>query len=91
MQVLTLKEAARRAKIGAETLKRACEEGRVKATKLPSRSWIIAESALEEALHNGLDLGGLTKKKSKGQQPAGLKKWQDEHPGGNRKNKKQNQ
>src|SRR5260370_35105522 len=70
MRIYTLKEAARHAKIGMDTLKRACEEGLVKATKLPNRTWIIAESALEEALHDGLDLRGLTNTKIKEQKTA---------------------
>jgi len=91
MQVYTLKEAARHAKIGADTLKRACEEGLIKATRLPNRTWIIAESALEDALHNGIDLRGLPKRsKGKNPQPAGLRKWHEEHPGA-KKRKKDNQ
>jgi hypothetical protein len=35
MEVYTLKEAARKAKMGVETLKRACEEGLIKASQLP--------------------------------------------------------
>ncbi len=78
MRVYTLKEAARHAKIGMDTLKRACEEGLVKATKLPNRIWIIAESALEEALHDGLDLRGLTRRsRSKRPQPEGLREAQE--------------
>src|SRR5215469_13439555 len=44
MEVYTLKQAARNAKIGVETLKRACEEGLVRASQLPNRQWRIAES-----------------------------------------------
>lgn len=59
-----------------ETLKRALEEGLIKGTQLANRQWRIAESALEEALHDGIDLRGLTKgKKKKGPMPAGLKKF----------------
>jgi len=54
MEIYTLKQAARHAKIGIETLKRACEEGLIKASQLPNREWRIAESALEEALHKGI-------------------------------------
>ena len=65
MEVYTLKEAARKAKMGVETLKRACEEGLIKASQLPNREWRIAESALEEAMHKGLDLRGITKRTGK--------------------------
>ena len=75
MEIYTLKEAARKTKIGVETLKRALEEGLVKGTKLPSRQWRIAESALEEAMHKGLDLRGLTKRIGKKRpQPEGLRR-----------------
>ncbi len=79
MEVYTLKQAARKAKIGMETLKRACEEGLIKATRLANNQWRIAESALEEALHKGLDLRGLSKKPKgkKRPQPEGLKKAQE--------------
>lgn len=77
MQIYTLKEAARKTKIGVETLKRACEEGLIKATRLANRQWRIAESALEEALHEGIDLRGLTKgsKGKKQPMPVGLKRF----------------
>ncbi len=76
MEVYTLKEAARTAKMGIETLKRACEEGLVKASQLPNRQWIIAESALEEALHKGVDFRNLTKRAGKKRaQPEALKRW----------------
>ena len=68
MEIYTLKEASRKAKIGIETVKRACEEGLIKATQLPNRQWRIVESALEEAMHKGLDLRGLTKR-SRGKRP----------------------
>ena len=45
MEVYTLKQAARKAKIGVETLKRACEEGLIKATKLPNNQWRIVDVA----------------------------------------------
>ncbi len=62
-----------------ETLKRACEEGLVKATRLPNNQWRIAESALEEALHKGLDLRGLTKRAGKKRpQPEALKRAQQD-------------
>jgi len=77
MEVYTLKEAARKAKMDVETLKRACEEGLVKASKLPNREWRIAESALEEAMHKGLDLRGITKRQGKKRpQPEGLRRAQ---------------
>jgi excisionase family DNA binding protein len=77
MEVYTLKEAARHAKIGVETLKRACEEGLIKASQLPNREWRIAESALQEAMHKGLDLRGITKRTGrKRPQPEGLRRAQ---------------
>jgi excisionase family DNA binding protein len=77
MEIYTIKQAARHAKIGMETLKRACEEGLIKATQLPNRQWRIAESALEEALHKGVDLRGLTKRTGKKRpQPEGLRRAQ---------------
>ena len=77
MEVYTLKEAARKAKMGVETLKRACEEGLINASKLPNREWRIAESALAEAMHNGLDLRGITKRTGKKRpQPEGLRRAQ---------------
>ena len=77
MEVYTLKEAARKAKMGVETLKRACEEGLINAYKLPNREWRIAESALAEAMHQGLDLRGITKRTGKKRpQPEGLRRAQ---------------
>jgi excisionase family DNA binding protein len=77
MEIYTIKQAARHAKIGMETLKRACEEGLIKATQLPNRQWRIAQSALEEALHKGVDLRGLTKRTGKKRpQPEGLRRAQ---------------
>ena len=76
MQIYTIKEASRKTKIGVDTLKRALEEGLIKATRLANGQWRIAESALEEALHAGIDLRGLTKgKKKKGPIPAALKRY----------------
>ena len=77
MQIYTLKEASRKTKIGVETLKRACEEGFIKASRLANGQWRLAESALEEALHEGIDLRGLSKKssKKKGPMPVGLKRF----------------
>ncbi len=76
MQIYTLKEASRKTKIGVDTLKRACEQGLIKANKLANRQWRIAESALEEALHEGIDLSALAKRGGKKQpMPAGLKKF----------------
>ena len=77
MEIYTLKEAARKAKIGVEPLRRACEEGLVKATRLSGNQWRIAESALEEAMHKGIDLRGLTKRGGKKRpQPEGLRRAQ---------------
>ena len=79
MEVYTLKEAARKAKIGIQTLKRACEEGLIKATRLPNRQWRIAESALEEALHKGINLASLPKRaKGRNPQPPALKRAAEE-------------
>jgi excisionase family DNA binding protein len=78
MQIYTIKEAARKTKIGEVTLKRACEEGLIKASRLANGQWRIAESALEEALHQGIDLRGLAKKTGKKRpQPEGLRKAQE--------------
>jgi Helix-turn-helix domain len=78
MEIYTLKEASRKAKIGIETLKRACEEGLIKATRLANGQWRIAESALSEALHHGLDLRNLSKRlKKKRPQPEGLRRAQE--------------
>ena len=77
MEIYTLKEASRKTKIGVETLRRACEEGLINATRLFNNQWRIAESALEEAFHRGIDLRGLTKRaKGKRPQPEGLRKAQ---------------
>jgi excisionase family DNA binding protein len=79
MEIYTIKEASRKTKIGIETLKRACEEGLIKATRLANNQWRLAESALEEALHKGIDLRGLTKRTGKKRpQPEGLRKAQQE-------------
>ena len=77
MQIYTVKEASRKTKIGIETLKGALEEGLIKATRLANGQWRIAESALEEALHQGIDLRGLTKRAGKKKQPmpSGLKRY----------------
>ena len=77
MQIYTVKEASRKTKIGMETLKRALEEGLIKATRLANGQWRIAESALEEALHQGIDLSGLKKRagKKKQSQPSALKRY----------------
>jgi excisionase family DNA binding protein len=75
MQIFSVKEASRKTKIGVQTLRRACEEGLIKVSRLSNNQWRIAESALEEALHNGLDLRGLTKRTGKKRpQPEGLRK-----------------
>ena len=76
MQIYSVKEASRKTKIGVDTLKRALEEGLIKATRLANGQWRIAESALEEALHQGVDLRGLTKRAGKKRpQPVGLKRF----------------
>ena len=78
MEIYTLKEASRKAKIGIETLKRACEEGLIKATRLANGQWRVAESALSEAMHKGIDLRGITKRaKKKRPQPEGLRRAQE--------------
>lgn len=79
MKVYTIKEAARETKIGMEPLKRACEEGLIHATRLTNGQWRILESALAEALHNGMNLQALPKKTGKKHsQPEGLRKAQEE-------------
>ncbi len=75
MQIYTVKEASHKTKIGIETLKRALEEGLTKGTQLANRQWRVTESALEEALHEGIDLRGLTKRSKKGPMPAALRKY----------------
>ena len=65
MKVYTLKEAARVTKIGEETLKRACEEGLISASKLPSKQWRISESALEAALNEGIEFSAPPKRTGK--------------------------
>jgi hypothetical protein len=78
MNVYTIREAARETKIGMEALKRACAEKLIKATKLTNGQWRIAESALTEALHAGIDFAALPKTAApKRPQPAGLKKFQE--------------
>jgi excisionase family DNA binding protein len=77
VEIYTIKEASRKTKIGAETLKRAFEEGLIKGTRLANNQWRVAESALEEALHKGIDLRGLTKRTGKKRpQPEALRKAQ---------------
>jgi hypothetical protein len=79
MKVYTIREAARETKIGMEALKRACEEGLIAATKLTNGQWRIAESALAESLHKGMNLQTLPKKTGKKQhQPEPLRKHQEE-------------
>lgn len=78
VKVYTIREAARETKIGMEPLKRACEEKLINATRLSNGQWRIAESALAEALHNGLDFQSLPKKATKKRlQPEGLRKAQE--------------
>ena len=75
MKVYTLQEAARKALMGVETLKRACEAGLVKAVRLPNGQWRIAESALDEALHEGMDLTQVpARSRAKNPQPEALRK-----------------
>lgn len=75
MKVYTIREAAKETKIGMETLKKACKEGLINAVALPNGQWRIAESALQEALHKGIDLRSLPKKPTKKvEQPEPLKK-----------------
>ena len=78
MKVYTIKEAARESKIGRETLKRACEEGLIKATRTPSRTWLISEAALQQALDSGINLqsAGPRRTGPKKPQPEGLKRYQ---------------
>jgi excisionase family DNA binding protein len=75
MDVYTLKEAARVTKIGKETLRRACQEGLIKAVRLPNGEYRITDTALEQALSRGLDLQALSKqRKKKRPQPEALKR-----------------
>lgn len=82
MEIYTLKEGSRKTKIGMETLRRAFEEGLIKANRLANNQWRVAESALEEALHKGIDLRGLSKKRTgkKHSQPEALKRWLAKKP-----------
>lgn len=79
MKVYTLKEAARVSKIGKETLKRACEERLIKATRTPGRTWLISELSLQEALDNGIDLQAAGPRRSgpKKAMPEGLRRYQE--------------
>jgi hypothetical protein len=63
--------------MGVETLKRACEDGLIQATRLTNGQWRIAESALAEAMHQGLDLRSLPKRKKKQPQPEALRRAQE--------------
>lgn len=81
MEVYTLKQAAHKAKMGVETLKRACEEGLLKAVKLPNRQWRIGEEALRKFINEvGGDLNALLPKvsrpKGKRPQPEALRRAQ---------------
>lgn len=78
MKVYTIREAARETKIGMEALKLACEEGLINAIALSNGQWRIAESALQEALHKGIDLRSLAKRGKKMKQPEALRKAQKE-------------
>jgi predicted site-specific integrase-resolvase len=79
MQIYTLKEASRKTKIPAETLKRACEEGLINSCKLANKQWRITESALERALDEGIDLRVLAKKRAGARrpQPEALRRHQE--------------
>jgi hypothetical protein len=77
MEVYTLKQAARKAKIGVETLKRACEEGMIKATKLPNSQYRIVDEALFAALQEGNIFPSAPKRTGKRPQPEGLRKAQE--------------
>lgn len=78
VEIYTLKEASRKTKIGIETLKRACEEGLINASKIAGGQWRIAETALAEALHKGLDMRNLTKRGGKKKpMPAGLRAFME--------------
>lgn len=81
MEVYTLKQAAHKAKMGAETLKRACEAGLLKAVKLPNRQWRIGEEALHKFINEvggGLNalLPKVSRPKGKRPQPEALKRAQ---------------
>ena len=78
MEVYSLKEAARKAKIGIETLKRACEEGLIKATKLPNKQYRIVDAELFRALQEGNIFPAPPKRTGKRPQPEGLRKAQEE-------------
>jgi excisionase family DNA binding protein len=79
MKVYTIKEAARVTKIGGEALQRACEEGLIKASRLPNKQWRISESALEEALHEGVIFSSAPKRTGKKKpQPEALRKYHEE-------------
>jgi excisionase family DNA binding protein len=75
MDVYTLKEAARVTKIGKETLRCACQEGLIKAVRLPNGEYRITDTALEQALSRGLDLQALSRqRKKKRPQPEPLRR-----------------
>ena len=75
MRIYSLDEAARKALMGRETMKRALEAGLIKGTRLPNGQWRVAESALEEALHEGMDLRTLPQRaRAKQPQPEALRK-----------------
>ena len=77
MEVLTLKQAAMKAKIGMETLKRACQEGLIKATQLPNKQWRIVDASLFAALQEGNVFPSSAKRAGKRPQPEGLRKAQE--------------
>lgn len=75
MEVYSLQEAARKTKIGVETLKRACEQGYIKAVRLPGGQIRVTEDALAAALNQGIELPSPSKAGRKGEQPKGLKAY----------------
>ena len=77
MEVYTLKQAALKAKIGVETLKRACQEGLIKATQLPNKQWRIVDASLFAALQEGNLFPSAAKRAGKRPQPEGLRKAQE--------------
>ena len=77
MEVYTLKQAALKAKIGVETLKRACQEGLIKATQLPNKQWRIVDASLFAALQEGNVFPSAPKRAGKRPQPEGLRKAQE--------------
>jgi excisionase family DNA binding protein len=75
MTVYTLKEAARVSKIGEATLRRACEQGLIKAVRMPNGQYRVTEAALMEALSSGIEMPQVPKRESKQPQPRGLREY----------------